>query len=199
MQEVELKAVVPDERGARVRLEQAGAALCFAGRLEDRRYDDRAGRMTSADLVLRLRTYRSLDGGAPLAHLDWKGPTRVDGGYKVREELSTPVGDPDALVHILQRLGYMVIQEIDRDIVQYTLDAATIRFESYPRMDVLVEVEGVPADIERVIGILGVPRSGFTTARLPDFAAQYEARTGQRALLSDRELRGDFGYRTTNS
>jgi adenylate cyclase class IV len=154
--------------------------------------------MASGDLVLRLRTYRSAAGDAPRAHLDWKGPTRVDAGYKVREELSTPVGDPAALVQILEHLGYIVTQEIDRDIAQYTLGAATIRFESYPRMDVLVEVEGVTADIERVIAILGLPRSGFTSARLPDFAAQYEARTGQRAVLSDRELRGDFGRRTTN-
>ena len=198
MQEVEVKAVVPDEGGTRIRLEQAGAALSFAGRLEDRRYDDGARGMASADLVLRLRTYRSADGGAPRAHLDWKGPTRIDAGYKVREELSTPIGDPAALVQILERLGYVVIQEIDRNIAQYTLGATTIRFESYPRMDVLVEVEGVPAEIERVIAILGLPRSGFTSARLPDFAAQYEARTGQRAVLSDRELSGDFARRATN-
>jgi adenylate cyclase class IV len=99
--------------------------------------------MTTAagrDFVLRVRTYRG-GGAAPRAHLDWKGPTRIEGGYKVREEVSTPVGDPDAMTGILDRLGYVVIQEIDRDIVQYLIDGVSVRFESYPRMDVLVEVE----------------------------------------------------------
>jgi predicted adenylyl cyclase CyaB len=198
VREVEVKAVVPDERGARVRLERAGAALTFAGRLEDRRYDDGGRRMAPRDLVLRLRTYRSADGAAPRAHLDWKGPTSIDAGYKVREEISTSVGDPDALAQILERLGYVVIQEIDRDIAQYTIDGVTVRFENYPRMDVLVEVEGSPAEIERVIAVLGLPRESFTSARLPDFAAQFEARTGQRAFLSDRELTGDFNRRVSN-
>jgi hypothetical protein len=49
-----------------------------------------------------------------------------------------------------------------------------------------------------VIGILGLPRASFTSARLPDFAAQYEARTGERAALSQRELAGDFSHRTAN-
>jgi predicted adenylyl cyclase CyaB len=198
VQEVEVKAVVPDQRGARARLEQAGAALTFAGRLEDRRYDDGARRMAPRDLVLRLRTYRGGDSGVSRAHLDWKGPTTIDDGFKVREEVSTPVGDPAALAQILDRLGYVVIQEIDRDIAQYSIGGATVRFENYPRMDVLVEVEGTPEEIERVIAVLGLPRASFTSARLPDFAAQYEARTGERAALSQRELAGDFRFRTTN-
>ena len=37
-----------------------------------------------------------------------------------------------------------VILEIERVISQYELDGAIVRFEEYPRMDVLVEVEGGP-------------------------------------------------------
>jgi adenylate cyclase class IV len=154
--------------------------------------------MVPRDLVLRLRTYRGGDGAAPRAHLDWKGPTVVDKGFKIREELSTPIGDPATLAEILDHLGYVVIQEIDRDITQYAIAGVTVRFENYPRMDVLVEVEGAPEAIERVIAVMGLPRASFTTARLPDFAAQYEARTGQRAALSQRELAGDFRLRATN-
>jgi predicted adenylyl cyclase CyaB len=198
VREVEVKAVVPDQRGTCARLEQAGASLTFAGRLQDRRYDDGARRMVARDTVLRLRTYRGSDDAEPRAHLDWKGPTTIDKGFKVREELSTPAGDPAALAQILDRLGYVVIQEIDRDIVQYAIQDVTVRFETYPRMDVLVEVEGAPEDIDKVIAVMGMPRGTFTTARLPDFAAQFEARTGQRAALSERELAGDFRFRPTN-
>jgi hypothetical protein len=70
------------------------------------------------------------------------------------------------------------------------MDGVTVRFESYPRMDVLVEVEGRPAAIERVIAVLDLPRSSFSSLRLADFAAQYEARTGQRAGLCERDMTG---------
>jgi predicted adenylyl cyclase CyaB len=190
VRETELKAVVPDQPASRARLERAGAKLTFAGRLEDRRYDDKRGSLTTRDHVLRLRTYRGAQGGAVRSSMDWKGPTGVDQGYKVREELSTPVGDQDSMLQILDRLGYVVVQEIDRDIAQYEMDGVTVRFESYPRMDVLVEVEGRPAAIERVIAVLDLPRSSFSSLRLADFAAQYEARTGQRAGLCERDMTG---------
>jgi predicted adenylyl cyclase CyaB len=185
MREVELKSVVSDTPAARQRLEQAGGVLTFEGRLVDLRYGDDAGRLLDADHVLRLRTYER--DGVREGHIDWKGPTAYAGGYKVREEVSTPVGDPDAAGRILENLGYRVIRAIERDIAQYTFEDAVVRFEKYPRMDELVEVEGPPEAIERAIAALGLPREGFNTDRLPDFVARYEARTGERAALTDRE------------
>ena len=193
MLEVELKSVVPDIRSARAAIEQAGGKLEFEGNLIDLRYGDRTGFLVTSDHVLRLRVYES--GTKREGHLDWKGPTTYEGGYKVREELSTTVGDPGSLSIILENLGYVVIREIERRIAQYSLNGAVVRLEEYPRMDPLIEVEGSPEAIERAIASIGLPRSGFTSARLPDFVAEFEARTGQRAALSARELAGDYGYR----
>lgn len=190
--EVELKAVVPDLRRARRTVEEAGGRLVFAGRLEDRRYDAANRTLAARDEVLRLRTYRNADGAR--AQLDWKGPTRVADGFKVRDELTTDVSDPEALATMLARLGYSVIREIDRDVAQYLVNGTTVRFERYPRMDTLVEVEGTPEGIEDCIRILDIPRSGFTSARLPDFVREYESRTGLRAALSERELAGEYRY-----
>lgn len=208
MREIELKAVVPDEDTARAHLEAAGAHLEFVGRLEDRRYDDAAGRLMARDHVLRLRLYRNHEGqlesrsqdqsqtqsgqgpresDSVRAYLDWKGPTEFADGYKVREEASTPVAAPDCLAVILERLGFTVIREIDREIAQYVLGEAIVRFERYPLMDVLVEVEGPSAAIERAIEAMGLSRSAFSAARLPEFVARFEARTGTRAALSDGE------------
>ena len=55
MIELELKAVVPDLAVVRRRVEEAGARLTFAGRLEDRRYDRRDGSLAKRDHVLRIR------------------------------------------------------------------------------------------------------------------------------------------------
>jgi adenylate cyclase class IV len=197
--EVELKGIVPDLRAARQRLEAAGARLTFEGRLEDRRYEDPWRRLVPDDIVLRLRTYRAPGGGVQHAELDWKGPTRYEAGYKVRDELATDVGDPDTLDGMLHRLGYTVVREIDREIAQYELAGAVVRFERYPRMDTLAEVEGAPEAIERAIAHVGLPRSTFSSARLPQFVAEYESRTGTRAALCDRELAGEFPYRTADA
>jgi adenylate cyclase class IV len=197
VREVELKSIVPDPAAARAAVERAGGTLEFEGRLEDRRYDVADRSMLGRDHVLRVRVYRDASGAR--ASLDWKGPTQIERGFKVREELSTNADDGDALVAIVERLGYMVTREIDRDIVQYALDGATVRFEHYPRMDVLVEVEGSEEAIERAIAALGLPRAGFTGDRLLRFVERFEARTGERAALCDRELQGDYLFAAGNA
>ena len=197
MLEVELKSVVDDVERRRANVERAGAMIVYAGRLEDRRWDTPDRAMFAKDHVLRVRVYRG--GGHLRAELDWKGPTRRDGTYKLREELGTSVGDPDALEAILTELGYEVSIAIDRVIAQYDLAGTMIRFEHYPRMDDLVEVEGEPDDIERAIAILGLPRDGFNTDRLPDFVKRYEERTGQAALISDADVAGESTFDHSNA
>ena len=197
MLEVELKAAVDDVARRRAALERAGATLVYAGRLEDRRWDTPARALFARDEVLRVRTYRAE--GRARAELDWKGPTRREDGYKLREEIDAGIGDPDALGEILARLGYEVSMAIDREIAQYALGGAVVRFERYPRMDDLVEVEGPPAAIERAIAALGLPRDAFTTERLPDFVRRFEERTGQRAAVCDAELTGEASYDVSNA
>lgn len=192
MREVELKAVVDDWALRRARVEGAGGTLTFHGRLEDRRYDTPSRALAARDEVLRLRAYRCDE--RVEAELGWKGRTEYHDGYKVREEVAAPTADPGALEHILEHLGYQVTRAIDREIAQYTLDGTIIRFERYPRMDDLVEVEGTPEGIERAVAALGIPREEFTAERLREFVARYEARTGTAAALCDAELLGTTSY-----
>jgi predicted adenylyl cyclase CyaB len=197
MLEVEVKSVVDDVDRCRAAVERAGGTLVFAGRLEDRRWDTYDRAMAARDHVLRVRVYRA--DGDVRAEINWKGPTQRDGGYKLREEHGTAVADPGALEQILEQLGYEVSIAIDRQIAQYDLDGTMIRFERYPRMDDLVEVEGSPEQIERAIAVLGLAREGFTTDRLPDFVRRYEERTGARAAISDAELAGDTSFDVSNA
>ena len=193
MLEVELKAVVIDPAGTRKQLEKAGAKLTYEGRLVDRRYDIESRELADRDEVLRVRRYES--SGSAKTFLDWKGRTETQGAYKIREEISTLVDNFAAIEQILDKVGFVVTMEIDRDIAQYQLDAATIRFETYPRMDVLVEVEGQPDAIEQAIVALGMSRGVFTSERLATFVNRFEKRTGVRAAICDRELLGDSQYR----
>jgi len=193
MREVELKAVVDDLAGARKRVEKAGAKLVFEGSLSDSRYDVESRELAERDEVLRVRRYEAL--GSSKTYLEWKGPTEIQDVYKIREEISTLVEDFESLTRILKSLGFIVTMEIDREVAQYELGGATLRFETYPRMDVLVEVEGEPDSIELAIEALGMPRGLFNSDRLPGFVERFEQRTGVRAAICARELEGDYSFR----
>jgi predicted adenylyl cyclase CyaB len=195
MREVELKAVVDDLAGRRRMVEKAGATLEFEGKLRDQRYDTESRELAGRDEVLRVRRYQSRKGTQTF--LDWKGPTEIRDVYKIREEVSTLVEDFVALTTMLERLGYVLSREVDRDIAQYKLGQCIVRFESYPRMDILVEVEGEPASIENAIEALGIARGSFNSERLAQFVARFEQRTGVQGAISDRELSGDYRLRST--
>lgn len=194
MREVELKGVIADPVALRERLLAAGAREVYRGLLLDARYDLPSRELLAKDHVLRLRVYE--DAAGRRAVLDWKGPTGYDTGYKVREEISTPCGDGVAMAELLARMGYMVIREIDREIEQFEVQGTTCRVERYPRMDVLLEIEGEPEAIEAVITLVGMTRAEFTSERLPEFILRFEARTGERAAICRRELTGDYRYST---
>jgi len=189
MREVELKAVVDDLALRRKRLEDAGAALSFEGKISDRRYDLVSGELSRRDEVLRVRRYENGDGSR--VFLDWKGPTEIRDVYKVREEITTPLEDLESFARILERLGFQIVGEIDRFIAQYQVRGATVRFETYPRMDVLVEVEGSPETIEAAIEVLGMPRGVYSSDRLAAFVERFEERTGVRGAINDKEMVAD--------
>jgi predicted adenylyl cyclase CyaB len=188
MTETELKAVVENLAHCRSLVERAGGVLEMEGHLQDQRYEDEAGRMRREDHVLRVRIFRG--GGRSEASLEWKGPTRLVHGLKAREEIGTKVADAAALTEIIERLGYEVTRTIDREIAQYTLHGATVRFERYPRMDDLVEVEGTADAIERAIAALELPRESFTADSLPAFMTRYQQRTGKRPVVCAADLDG---------
>ena len=188
MREVELKAVVADIAAKSELLEKAGAKLVFEGALHDRRYDTSDRTLGASDEVIRVRTYQSASSRRTL--LDWKGPADTSSGYKVREEVSTQVSDAAELGVVLEKLGYGIVKEIDRRIVQYELGGATIRFEEYPRMDTLVEVEGNPEQIEHAIAALEMSRGEFTNESLSAFVGRFERRTGVMAATSESDLAG---------
>lgn len=190
-QELELKTVVHEPAALRGRLLAAGATLTFRGVMEDRRYD-RDGALLARDEVLRIRRFIQAD-GTSRAELTWKGRTRRSAdGYKLREELSCQVAaGAEAVGSIIEALGYRVSQAIDRYVELYELGGAVLRVEWYPRMDVLLEVEGPPQAIEAAVAATGLPRDGFTAEMLMDFVQRYDARGGKRAALTLAELAGE--------
>jgi len=176
--ELEVKALVDDAAALRARLLRAGARLEYRGEMLDRRLD-RGGALAERDEVLRVRLYRPADGAAPHGVLSWKGPVSARAGYRHRAEIESHLPEPDLVLAILERLGFAVWQRIDRVVEVYRLGGAVLRLEWYPEMDVLLEVEGAPGEIERAIVATGLPRGRFLAESLPYFVAAYERRTGR--------------------
>lgn len=187
--ELELKAVVPDPAAFRAALRAGGAQPVFVGMLRDRRLD-RAGGLSAADCVLRVREWVPVTGQSH-AMIGYKGPTTVTPeGYKHRDELEYASADSAAALALFGALGYVVVQAIDRYVEVYRLSDAVARLEWYPRLDVLAEIEGTPDAIERLIRLTGLPRGAFLPDPLVAFVARYEARTGLTGVLAEAELRG---------
>jgi len=188
--ELEVKAVVADPALLRRRLVESGGEAGFRGLMEDRLLD-RDGTLAARDEVLRIRSWRP-DGGAARAQMAWKGPTRRSAeGYKLREELEVSVeGDGSAALGILAALGYRVSCAVDRFVEVYRVHDATVRLEWYPRMDVLVEVEGTPEAIEAAVQLTGLPRATFEPEPLAEFVRRFEERTGEPAALAVPDLQG---------
>ena len=182
LDELEVKARVPDPAAVRRALELADAVLEFRGAMSDRRLD-RAGVLHARDEVLRLRTFQPADGAAAWGVLGWKGPHSARGTYRHRQEIEARVADPAAVLTILELAGFAVSLEIDRTVEIYRLAGTVLRLEWYPEMDVLLEVEGDPAGIERAIAATGLPRESFLPESLDYFMAEYAARTGTPARL----------------
>lgn len=179
-----------DPEALRRGLESAGAAPGFRGLMVDRRYD-RDGTLLALDHVLRLRELAG-PGEEPKYLVSWKGPTSITvEGYKSRTELEyqlCPCRAPPA--ELFERLGYREVQRIERYVEYYRLGGAEVRLEWYPRMDVLVELEGEPEAIEAALPSIGIPRDQWRADPLPLFAARYAARTGVPAALSREDLEG---------
>lgn len=185
--ELELKAVVADPASLRQRLLAAGAVRSFRGMLRDRRLD-RGGELERQDQVLRLRRWIPSE-GPERVELGWKGTTALSPeGYKQREEIEVAASSGADALRLLEALGYGVTHAIDRYVEVYRLDATVARLEWYPRMDVLLEIEGEPGGIERLIAITDLPRESCVPDALIQFAARYTSRTGRQAVLAEAAL-----------
>ena len=187
--ELELKAVVRDLDALRAALGRAGATRVFRGMMRDRRLD-RAGHLVANDRILRLRTYEAEAGGAH-SELTWKRRTvTTPAGYKQSEELECGVDNGTSALAIFQALGYEVVHAIDRFVEVWRHVDAGARLEWYPRMDLLLEIEGSPQGMEHLIVALGLDRRECLPDTLTEFAARYAARTRQRAVWTEAELSG---------
>ena len=76
-----------------------------------------------------------------VATLTFKGP-RDPGPLKSREEIETEVADADAVLNLLERLGYVTILSYEKLRESWTLDDCRIELDEPPHLGLFVEIEG---------------------------------------------------------
>ncbi len=104
--ETEVKLRLPSLAGMQARLESLGFIVTVPSQTETSQLWDRGAELLEKGSALRLRWY------AGKAWLTWKGPKVPDALLKIRPELETEIADAEALVGILQALGFRPVMEM---------------------------------------------------------------------------------------
>lgn len=123
----------------RDRLGELEAERLRPAAFEDNWVFDRNGELLSEGRILRLRT----DGNR--ARLTLKGPVRLEGNLKVREEREIEVGNADETRALLENLGYEAVRRYQKMREEWQLGGVTIALDHTPIGD-FAEFEGEGAE-----------------------------------------------------
>jgi adenylate cyclase, class 2 len=123
----------------RGRLAELEAERVGPAAFEDNWILDRAEELLSSGRILRLRT----DGQR--ARLTFKGPLRMEGNLKVREEREVEIENADEARILFENLGYAVVRRYQKMREEWQLGGVTIALDHTPIGD-FAEFEGDGAE-----------------------------------------------------
>jgi len=168
--ESEIKFVLTDDAAVRLREAlESWPDIEKAGRVYEKStmFDDERGRMQARDARLRVRQV-----GGPL------GPSGVEFAYKRRLASNGPIkreeelelayaGDPEPLVAILDRMGYLPTTSYERYRTTYRLGGLKLTLDEFP-FGCVLEIEGADADIASCCARLSLVESASTLESCDD-------------------------------
>jgi adenylate cyclase class 2 len=123
----------------RDRLLELEAERVGPGAFEDNWILDRGDELLSSGRILRLRT----DGAR--ARLTFKGPMRLDGNVKVREEREVGLENAEEARALLENLGFETVRRYQKVREEWQLGGVTIALDHTPIGD-FAEFEGDGAE-----------------------------------------------------
>ena len=156
-------------------LRQAGAShigtVCELNTL----FDSADAALRLSGLVLRLRW---LDHGHSI--LTFKGPATYRDGMKIREETELPLTDRDAMIGILNGLGFSVSLEYQKTRDSWNFDGAVVALDTL-EFGRFVEIEGAEDQIRRTADLLSLDmgsaeRQGYASMMRAHQAAERRSR-----------------------
>lgn len=183
--EIEVKYRVSDVAALRERLRNRRAERVGARFELNRILDSPKHTLRDFRGLLRVRSTRDEDSGKCSGCITFKGP-RTPGPVKMREEIETSVGDAQAAMDFLARLGYrdFLCYEKRREI--WRLANCEVCLDELPRLGWFVEIEGPSAEsVMDLAKLLELPEQACETMTYVDLAidAGTPDEDGRRSLV----------------
>lgn len=144
--EIEAKLRIDSHESLTEKLNCLGAEFRHSLRQADYYFDNAQSSMVQDDCCLRLR-HETIKKPACLAGCDdeciltYKGP-KGGGRYKSREEIETSVETPEAMITILERLGYSKSLAFDKRRDLWLFGGCDVCLDTLPLIGCFVEIEG---------------------------------------------------------
>jgi adenylate cyclase class 2 len=157
--EIEVKFYVRDLAAVEARLRKSAALLVQPRTHEiNLRFDTPTGDLARSYRVLRLRQDTA-------ARMTYKGPSQIQEGVRIRQEIEFTVGDFRSARKFLEAIGYQVSMIYEKYRTVYDLDRVHVALDELPYGD-FVEIEGPDAasihSVNQVTGLnweVSVPES----------------------------------------
>ena len=138
--EIEIKMKVDDLAAVRERLKRLRASH-VRDVLETNIFFDTPDRaLLASDCGLRLRISRDLATGKERLAITYKGP-REEGEVKTREEIEVGVDSAEAVVQLLEKLGYVKTLTFEKRRETWKHDKCLIELDRLPHLGSFVEIE----------------------------------------------------------
>ena len=165
MLEIEAKIPVRNHQAVRRRLKKLDAE--FIGRYLEANHilDRQDGSLRYAGCGLRVRTMETLQGDPAGPTLTYKGP-RLESALKSRQEIELEVADAEALLALLQAIGFETIVSYRKRRERWMLADCHVELDEVPMLGTFVEIEGpdesAVRSVQRSVGLAAAahePRS----------------------------------------
>lgn len=175
MYEVEMKLRADHER-LRGELERRGADRVEFVTQRDTYYNAPARDFAETDEALRIR--REVREDEAQAKITYKGPL-IGEASKTREEHETGVADGDTMASILESLGFLAVETVEKRRERFVLDTHTVTLDSVTGLGEFIEVETEAREADLDAARAGVARTVESLGLTPDT----EIRTSYLELL----------------
>ena len=153
--ETEIKVNIEDVEGFCLQLLALNPGILAERHFEDNYLlDFPDGKLQSGRCLLRIRFAKGC------GFLTFKGPSRLDGIFKTREELETRVEDGTTMLEVLERIGMGVCFRYQKHRREYALDQVHVSVDETP-IGNYVELEGTEDAIRSLAHKMGIAETQF--------------------------------------
>ncbi len=109
-----------------------------------------------SDEVVRLRFRRFLNKRSNAIMLTYKGPRRMQGNIKIREEIEVEVKNYEKTYLLLTKLGFNEVARVKKERIIYKCWGTEVTIDNVEALGLFMEIEGSREAITKVLNTLDI-------------------------------------------